>query len=104
MNTRGMILCTLKQHSLVGKKWKMPEENRQDLASCLVQFGGSCSVVWWIFAHLQDLRSMKVGQVILQLHLDWGLDTDTQISSNKCKVDPSVNCWVRLWKLSKGVK
>lgn len=87
----------------------MEDARREQAGSCLL-----FSAVWWelqccavhicSFAGSEDPRSVKVGQVILQLHLDWGLDTDTQISCNKCKVDPSVNCWVRLWKLSKGVK
>lgn len=43
-----------------------------------------------ILAQLQYPRLVKAEQVMLQLLLGWGLDTDTQISSNKCKVNQSI--------------
>lgn len=47
--------------------------------------------MWFIFAQLWDLSLVKVELPMLQLLLGWRLDTDTQISSNKCEVNPFVN-------------
>lgn len=47
--------------------------------------------MWFILAQLWDLSLVKVELPMLQLLLGWRLDTDTQISSNNCEVNPFVN-------------
>lgn len=66
------------------------EEGRPWLSLFLVQFDVS-NVMWFIFAQLWDLSLVKVELPMLQLLLGWRLDTDTQISSNMCEVNPFVN-------------
>lgn len=67
------------------------EEGRPWLSLFLVQFDVSKCYVVHTCSVVGSKFLVKVELPMLQLLLGWRLDTDTQISSNNCEVNPFVN-------------